>query len=240
MNDQLEHFTDPEYRECDRHGRYLDSWINGKGYRVCSTGCPECRREQLENQIFQTSAIPPRFAGKTFDSYQPQNDSQARALAFCRRFADDPKGYIARGISALFYGSYGLGKSHLAAALCVAVRRAGFSARFVSVSSLIREIRAEWGKGNELDKLKAFQTVDLLVLDELGVQYCSDSEALLLTDVINGRYEQMKPTFIVTNLSLPEIEKLLTPRCFDRLREGGGKAFKFEGVSYRRNAPLGD
>ena len=40
---------------------------------------------------------------------------------------------------------------------------------------------------------------DLLILDEVGVQFGSETEKMILFEIINGRYEQLKPTIVISN-----------------------------------------
>ena len=42
---------------------------------------------------------------------------------------------------------------------------------------------------------------DLLILDEVGVQFGSETEKMILFEIINGRYEQLKPTIVISNLA---------------------------------------
>src|SRR5690606_23131134 len=86
----------------------------------------------------------------------------------------------------------------------------------------------------EAEAIASFVTPDLLILDEVGVQFGSDTEKLILFEIINGRYESMKPTIVISNLAIGELEAYLGERAFDRLREGGGKAVVFDWPSYRR------
>ena len=77
---------------------------------------------------------------------------------------------------------------------------------------------------------------DLLIIDEVGVQRGSDFEKETFFDVINERYENMRPTIILSNLTIEEIKVFLGERVFDRLRENGGKAFLLDWPSYRAEA----
>jgi DNA replication protein DnaC len=62
--------------------------------------------------------------------------------------------------------------------------------------------------------------VDLLILDEFGIQIGSEHEKMLLFRIINKRYENLKPTILISNLSPAEI-KNFEERIFDRLKENG-------------------
>ena len=73
----------------------------------------------------------------------------------------------------------------------------------------------------------------MLILDEVGVQFGSETEENLLFDIINTRYEDRKPTILISNLDGAGVKKYLGERAFDRIREDGGKLIPFTWSSYR-------
>ena len=72
---------------------------------------------------------------------------------------------------------------------------------------------------------------DPLPTEKPGPHYMGD-----VFDVINERYENLRPTIILSNLTTEEIRAYLGDRVYDRLRENGGKAFVFDWDSYRGKA----
>jgi DNA replication protein DnaC len=87
---------------------------------------------------------------------------------------------------------------------------------------MIRQLRSGWRRDSgrsELEELDILSRLDLLVIDEIGVQFSSDAERVQLFDVINRRYADLRPTILVTNLTLAEIQETLGERVFDRFRE---------------------
>lgn len=107
---------------------------------------------------------------------------------------------------------------------------------FTSVIRAVRSVKETFGKGVERTEAQVLRDLvepDLLILDEVGVQFGSDAEKLILFEIINGRYESRRPTIIISNLAIGELEKYLGARAVDRLREGGGKVVVFDWESYR-------
>ncbi|MNR19187.1 DNA replication protein DnaC [compost metagenome] len=51
--------------------------------------------------------------------------------------------------------------------------------------------------------------------------------------MINGRYEQNKPTVIISNLDPKDLPKAIGDRSNDRLREGGAVCLVFNWMSER-------
>ena len=74
---------------------------------------------------------------------------------------------------------------------------------------------------------------DLLILDEVGVQFGTETEKNLLFDVLNERYEKRKSTLLLSNLPLNEVRAYLGERVFDRMREDGGDVVTFGWESQR-------
>ena len=102
---------------------------------------------------------------------------------------------------------------------------------------MFREIKETWRKDSpitELELIKKYSTVDLLVIDEAGVNYDSDTEKMFIFDIIDGRYQEMKPTIVITNLDMEELKKVMGDRVVDRLRDGGGEAVAFNWESARQ------
>ena len=85
----------------------------------------------------------------------------------------------------------------------------------------------------EAGLIEFYSRLDLLVIDEVGVQFGSDTEKMFMFDIIDGRYQEMKPTILISNLAIEGIKKLMGERIIDRLREDGGKAVSFDWPSYR-------
>ena len=140
-------------------------------------------------------------------------------------------------------GKPGTGKTHLACALLFEAKKKGYSAFFINVRKLFRAVRDTWREGaaeSESQVIDRYVDLDLLVIDEVGVQAKSENEQHILYDILNGRYENAKPTIILSNETLPEIKQIIGERAYDRLREGGGKAFDCQWESYRGKAELAD
>ena len=78
-----------------------------------------------------------------------------------------------------------------------------------------------------------YSKYELLVLDEIGVQFGSDAEKLIMFDIINERYEAMRPTILISNLALSGLSEFVGDRIVDRMKENGGKLMVFDWESHR-------
>lgn len=77
--------------------------------------------------------------------------------------------------------------------------------------------------------------VDLLVLDEVGVQMYSQYEKVILHQISDRRTAMLKPVIVLTNLTEAELTQTTGERALDRLRMGGGMWVIFGWKSHRAN-----
>lgn len=248
VDDQSDELT------CETHGPYpvrVVPLFGGNVLRV--TRCPKCsqadadresaaaqakadatRQERIESRM-QQAGIPLRFRDRTLDSYKAETPGQQKALTVARRFAIDFKRHLTTGPTLVFSGSVGTGKTHLAIAIAQAAMAQGCTAMYENAMDIIRRLREGWRRDaamSEAQALDLYGSLDLLVIDELGVQFGSDAEQLQLFDVLNRRYRDNKPTILLTNLNLDGVKTFLGERTYDRLRETGYFVM-FDWNSYR-------
>ena len=244
-----------EERKCLKHGAYTSTNFLGEHW----TECPKCMierrdaeaKEQIERDKkaevereqrrfmakINGAAIPERFKDRTLDSYVAKTSGQKKALAFAKEYAENFDQVIKTGRSAIFIGRPGTGKTHLAIGIALSIMQQQRSALFVTVQRLIRRIKDSWQTKAETEGevIDAFASPDLLILDEVGVQFGSEFEKQLLFDVLNERYEKLKPSILLSNIPSEQLSDYLGERVTDRLRENGGALIAFNWDSYRKN-----
>ena len=133
----------------------------------------------------------------------------------------------------------GTGKTHLAVGIALELMRQGRAAMFCTVMRAVRTVKETWRRDSEQSEAEAIRALvfpDLLILDEVGVQFGSEAEKLILFDVLNERYERCKATILLSNLTATEVKDYLGERVMDRMREDGGKVVVFDWESYRGRA----
>lgn len=199
----------------------------------------DLRDRELQERLGQSN-LPLRFQSKTFANFEPHCAKAADALAKCKAYAEGFDSVMERGQCLIMTGKVGTGKTHLAAAIAnhLIHERKDYPL-FVSVSQAVRSIKETWQKNSEHTESEALQWFvepDLLILDEVGVQFGSETERFLMFEIINQRYINVKPTVVLSNLTLAEIAQVMGDRVVDRLREGGGFAIEFNWGSYRERS----
>lgn len=180
--------------------------------------------------------IPERFSDRSFENFHVDCEEKESVLLFSEKYA---AGFDnSPGRCAIFVGTPGTGKTHLAVAIGLDLLGKGKSVLFSTAIRAIRRVKDTWGKGASETESEAVESLvwpDLLILDEIGVQFGSDAEKIILFDVMNERYERRKSTIILSNLSPEEVKSYLGERIFDRLREDGGECLVFRWESHRKN-----
>lgn len=56
---------------------------------------------------------------------------------------------------------------------------------------------------------------------------------MILFEIINTRYEKMRPTILISNLTREELVTFIGERVLDRMSDGGGCTLAFTWESYR-------
>lgn len=239
---------------CDKHGVYMTEGTRLPSREVWRQ-CPDCvddqRRAEIESarvameervqathyQMLGTAAIPERFKSRTLDNFKAETPDQLRALAISRDFCADWTATKRKGSWLVFSGLPGTGKSHLAIAVLQAIMP-GVVGRYMTCMELIQTIRATWRKDSEdseTELLEALTRIPLLVLDEIGVQYGTESEQHHLFDVLDRRYREMMPTILLTNQNKDGFRQFVGDRVYDRMTEVA-RWVPFEWTSYRTQA----
>lgn len=247
-------YKDGVYK-CPTHGPVKCSYyINSHGEEVWED-CPECVKEREKEQeekerlaeiekqknVWRQSNIKEKFFDMTFDDYVVVNDTQ--------RVAKEKLVAIATGgnRSLLLLGSNGLGKTMLSS---IALKyRGGYIFKMYEIIIQIKSSYKANSKIDEADILKMLSDCPLLVIDEVGKQFGSESEKNWLSYVIDERYECNRPTVLISNLKLMKecteeekaeglyIERYLGRDSVSRLVECAD-IVSITGDDYRRRKPL--
>lgn len=235
---------DPKTHErpanCEKHGDYVE-----KGGSLFTTirwfGCSRCneelrhaeeaqkagreeaaRQQRIESRL-NAAGIPQAFRERDFSNFEASTREQRYALEVAQEFGENfcPK-HLKAGTFLVFAGDPGTGKSHLAIAAAQAMMNRG-TAMYLRAADVIRRVRATWRRDSpqtEEDVLHMLgYELDLLIIDEVGVQRGTDDEQIILFDVLDRRYSEMRPTILLTNLAGVAFVEFIGPRIMDRLRE---------------------
>jgi DNA replication protein DnaC len=147
---------------------------------------------------------------KTFATFNPFVPGLRELVPRIRSYARQPDGWLT------LLGPYGVGKTHLAAAIANEALDRGEAVLFAVVPDLLDHLRATFGPQSTVgydERFELVRTVRLLILDDLGAESATPWAREKLYQLINHRYNYRLATVITTNLKPEAIE----PRIYSRL-----------------------
>lgn len=239
--------------DCPKHG-IVKAFAREILGRVLPLSCDLCAEEQRQAKsaekirsfekikadkvatLLQRTCIPKRFLERSFENYRAETDNQRKALHLAKLYADKFEDRLKYGGGLAFCGKPGTGKTHLATAIANKIIRTGRTAVFATVLDICRSIKSTYNKNSsvtEREAIRYYTAPDLLIMDEVGMQFGTDAEKLIVCEIMNNRYGDVKPTIVLSNLPEDQLGDYLGVRVIDRLKEGGGVVVAFDWDSYR-------
>lgn len=134
------------------------------------------------------------------------------ALSIAARYAENPDGWL------LLEGTYGCGKTHLAAAIGNERLQRGEVVLFITVPDLLDHLRSTYAPSAEATYDETFERIrnaSLLILDDLGSESPSQWAREKLFQLLNHRYSRRLPTIITTNVDLETLDPRIRSRLLD-------------------------
>lgn len=180
----------------------------------------------------------PRYENATLDTFIVKSLSAARLLAVVREACEHG---FTRNI--IVSGQVGTGKTFLARSIIkklsvyedsvspISKRRyrtfRSETARYCLIGDIIQERRAMLS-GDTTASIEDYISAPLLIIDEIGVQFKTDSERTILFPIFDERYNRMLPTVVFSNFKKIDIRgdkcdllNTLGQRICDRLFSDG-------------------
>ncbi len=138
-------------------------------------------------------------------------------LDYCRDYA---RAFTLDAPSLLLLGATGTGKTHLSLAIAKQVTEQGYQVVYGSVQPLLRKLESEHFGRAEGDSEHQLIDCDLLILDDLGMEFDSAFTRVCLYNILNARLLEGKPTIISTNLSHSAISERYGEQIASRITGG--------------------
>lgn len=194
--------------------------------------CPECameerRRKDIEAatservaHLHKIARIPERYRGKAFiSSTRDMAEAKAHAATFARETVAGRKwGAL------VLCGEAGTGKTLLASSMAeYLINSAHISVRYATAMGVMSEIREAYDQDGKTEnsEIQRFADYDLLIIDEVDQMRGTDNDKLLLTELVNRRYNADRPVCVISNKPRHEIGQFVGARIDDRLCENG-------------------
>lgn len=177
------------------------------------------RRDQKVLSIrLRKSGLDYNSTLENFDfSFNPQiREALIKELATCH--------FLSKKENIFFMGPSGVGKTFLAQSIAHEAVRRGHEVLFTNTILILRSLNASRGDGRFAQRLKNLCKIDLLILDDFGLQELNQQQQDDLYEIICGRYSRAS-TIITSNRDISEwpsvfSNPLMGSAAIDRLVDG--------------------
>jgi len=175
--------------------------------------------QRIHKRLFDLSNLD-ELQHLTFENFQPRGrvglrpahaDTLEQAYNQARMFAEKLEGWL------LLQGSYGCGKTHLAAAIANFAVEMGVPTLFITVPDLLDMLRFAYDdpESSFEERFDEIRAAPLLVMDDFGTQNATQWAQEKLFQILNYRYINRLPLVVTSNLMLEEIEGRIASRLDD-------------------------
>lgn len=167
------------------------------------------RKEEMNKKIKQyygTDFITKQFKIKTLDNFITNNKNIKTKLAaqkFIQKFREMKNGII-------FVGTNGTGKTHISIAIANELMKQNVPVIFGTLTDLLEKYKDNCKNNTENELIKLYTKVDLLIIDDLGVEFMNDWMLSKLFVIINERIKNELPIIITTNYDMDQLKQRLS------------------------------
>ena len=179
----------------------------------------EAKKKILVGEMMRYSIVDDRFETSTFANWQVTS-TNAKYKGVCERYVEHFDELYQRGVGMLLWGETGIGKTYMSSCIAHALLD---EKRSVVVTSVLRLISRGFDAQGDVDELiERMSAVDVLILDDFGVERDTDYKLEQIYAIIDARYATKKPMIISTNLTLKEMKEttdIRKKRIYERILE---------------------
>ena len=200
------------------------------------------RRAQLLNNLRKDSLLGERYKNCSFGTTEIVSPEFEKVLRRCEKYCNIADEVLSKGYGLYIYsGTCGTGKTHLTACMCNELLNQYQQCMFTNITDMTKKIMSTFsGKGDTDEVIRKYVDVDFLFIDDIGIEVVKKDDGnnwlqRQIYEIINLRYNNLKPTIFTSNYSPAELikERGLWQRTVDRIAEMSSAIIKLEGESYR-------
>lgn len=190
--------------------------------------CGLWQRERM-NRMLSFADIPEAFAGLRLDSFDTSIYDMANSrkiadmnMQIANYWLDDFEKMQDRGKGLYMYSAVkGSGKTRFAVSLAnEVIERYVVGVKFATSVQILNEIKASWNSDTQMTEhrlLDELTEVDVLVIDDFGIEVPKDWSMERFYQIVNSRYIHKKITIYTSNSALEDL--LYDDRITNRIEE---------------------
>lgn len=217
-------------KPCFKNSIELFLWNQNQGIKYAKKIIQQNKKNKIKKNL-DSSGIKSLHIECSFNNYKIECRGQQIALDRSIEYVSDFEKNISNFI---FSGKPGTGKNHLTSAIGKELIFKGKTFLIVTMSDLMSNIKDTFVNNfSEKRLINKLSNVDLLVIDEIGVQIESKYENIIINQIIDRRSSSKLKTGMLSNLDITGMHNLLGERVIDRMRLGKGFWVYFNWDSYR-------
>lgn len=199
-------------------------------------------REAMIEKLKEQSNLGRRYHCVSFDGSRLINPSFSAAAERCKAFCDGVSKHLSDGTGLYIHGAVGMGKTHLTACIANDLIEQNYSVYLTTMGEISKGIRATFDSGSdetEQSFTARLEKTRLLFIDDIGTEQVKRNGQDLwlqekLFDVVNARYNDMRPIVYTSNYSIPDLFKRgVSEKTVDRIVETC-QIIEIVGKSFRR------
>ena len=188
--------------------------VNNKRIEVSYEATPEHLAQRANDElksrirsVFMPKDIKEaRFEG--FDVTKPREQAFERSLIFVENYIQNPDNFH-KGL--YLYGAFGVGKTYLLGAIAHELSMYGYPSTIVHYPTFATEMRSSVATSTTGEKLEAYKTTPILMMDDIGAEYSTDwMRDDVLGVILQSRMQNELPTLFSSNLTMKEFEDHIT------------------------------
>ncbi|WP_283169983.1 ATP-binding protein [Curtanaerobium respiraculi] len=159
----------------------------------------EAAKERERKSKLVRAGVKKRYIDAKVDTAETQ--------AYVERFGSD------EGRGLYIHGDVGTGKTYLANALARVFITAGYNVVLTTAIEMLGSIQDTYGNEDSTAvAVQRYSKCDVLILDDLGKESGSSWSVSTLFQIINHRYEAMRPLIVTSQYDLATLEKRIARR----------------------------
>lgn len=213
---------------CDGTGWYLQAVPHGHPMFGVLQKCQCGRAGNPDYKVTKLQQKLRAYSHCTFDTWNAERDlehfeylglpmspaNQRKTIEIATRraktYADNPEGWL------YIHGSYGAGKTHLAAAIGRELANRNMTVEYASGAELLTELRYAAGSYTLQETMNTYFDADLLILDDMGVEELTTEFAhAQLWQIFDKRMDKLM--IVTSNLDLDMLQRKVGGRIGSRL-----------------------